>query len=100
MDMAATKVTFTLDAQSLGLLAEAAARLSMPKSEVVREAILEFHDRIGRLSERERAALLRVFDDLVPRIPLRDESQVEGEIGEIRKARRTGGRRALSKAKS
>lgn len=45
----------------------------MPKSEVVREAILEFH-RIGRLGEREPTALLRVFDDLVPKIPPRDES--------------------------
>ena len=43
----------------------------MPKSEVVREAILEFH-RIGRLGEP--TALLRVFDDLVPKIPPRDES--------------------------
>ena len=45
-----TKVTFTLDQATLARLQETAARLAKPKSEVVREAILEFHDRIVRLS--------------------------------------------------
>jgi hypothetical protein len=67
--MATIKVTFTLDETALSRLQDASARLSLPKSEIVREAILEFHDRIGRLSEREHASMLRAFDELIPKIP-------------------------------
>jgi len=91
--MATTKVTFTLDQATVSRLQEAAARLARPKSEVVREAILEFYDRIGRLSERERLSLLRAFDEVVPRIPRRDVREVERELKVIRQARRRGGRR-------
>ena len=90
--MATTKVTFTLDAESLARLNDSASRLSMPKSEVVREAIMEFHERIGRLSERERAALLRAFDSLVPKIPKRALAEVDQEIEDLRLSRRDGGR--------
>ena len=92
--MAATKVTFTLDQATIARLQDAAERLALPKSEVVREAILEFHERIGKLSERERLRLLRTFDEMVPRIPHRDVREVERELKEIRDARRGGGRRS------
>jgi hypothetical protein len=91
--MATTKVTFTLDQATVTRLAEAAVRLAMPKSQVVREAILEYYDRIGRLSERERLRLLRTFDEVVPRIPARDAREVERELKALRQARRSGGRR-------
>jgi len=91
--MAAVKVTFTLDELTIARLTEAAIRLAIPKSEVVREAIQEFHERIGRLSERERLRLLAAFDELVPRIPARDVLEVEREIQAVRRARRRGGRR-------
>jgi hypothetical protein len=90
--MGTTKVTFTLDDAALSCLRDAAERLSLPKSEIVREAIMEFHDRIGRLSERERVALLRAFDELVPVIPTRSATEVDREIAGIRTARRAGGR--------
>jgi hypothetical protein len=92
--MATAKVTFTLDQATVTRLAEAAARLAMPKSQVVREAILEYYDRIGRLSERERLSLLRTFDEVVPRIPARDARAVERELKALRQARRSGGRRS------
>jgi hypothetical protein len=92
--MATTKVTFTLDQATVTRLAEAAARLARPKSQVVREAILEYYDRIGRLSERERLSLLRTFDEVVPRIPARDAREVERELKALRQARRSGGRRS------
>jgi hypothetical protein len=98
--MGTTKVTFTLDELSLTRLKDASARLSLPKSEIVREAIMEFHDRLGRLSERERVALLRVFDELVPRIPKRSSDETDAEIAGIRDSRRAGGRAASSKRKS
>lgn len=94
--MATTKVTFTLDDLSLARLNDSAARLSMPKSEVVREAIMEFHERIGRLSERERATLLRAFDSLVPKIPERALAEVDQEIEDLRLSRRDGGRGSLA----
>ena len=92
--MALAKVTFTLDQATVALLEDAAARLSLPKSRVVREAVLEFHDRIGRLNPRERAEMLRAFDELVPRIPVRSGAAVERELAELRRARRAGGRRS------
>ena len=88
------KVTFTLDSVTVGRLNQAAERLQRPKSQVVRDAIREFHERIGRLSEAERTRLLRAFDELVPAIPARPQGEVDREIAEIRKARRAGGRRS------
>ena len=94
--MATTKVTFTLDAPALASLNDAAERLSLPKSEIVREAILEFHARIGRLSERERIDMLRALDELMTQVSSRPQADVEHELAEIRSARRTGGRRSIS----
>jgi len=41
----------------------------------VREAVADYHSRIGRLSERERQRMLRVFDSLVPLIPARSQGR-------------------------
>lgn len=97
--MASIKVTFTLDSKTIERLANAADRLAVPKSEVVREAIAEFHDRLGRLSERERTALLRTFDEVVPRIAPRSAKNVRRELAAIRQARRSGGRRTSADQK-
>lgn len=94
--MATTKVTFTLDQTTINRLQDSSVRLAIPKSQVVREAILDFHERIGRLSERERTKMLRAFDEFVPKIPPRSASDVDQELAEIRNARRTGGRRTRS----
>jgi hypothetical protein len=94
--MVSTKVTFTLDQATIARLQDAAARLSLPKSEVVREAIQDFHERIGQLSERERLRLLRTFDEMVPRIPTRSLRTVENELSAIRRARKAGGRKSLA----
>ncbi len=87
------KVTFTLDEATIVRLNDAAQRLTLPKSEVVREAIQEYHDRIGKLSEAERARMLADFDRLVPAIPSRPDGDVQKEIEGIRKARRRGDRK-------
>ncbi len=91
--MATVKVTFTLDPETVARLRQAAERLARPQSAVVREAIHDYSERVGRLSERERLRLLGLFDELVPRIPARPSSAVERELKEIRRARRAGGRR-------
>lgn len=98
--MATSKVTFTLDQATVARLQDAAARLAKPKSEIVREAILDFHDRLDRLSERERTRLLKVFDEYVTAMPLENSTGVDREISEIRRARRAGGRRANRRIKA
>ena len=92
--MATAKVTFTLDEDTIARLRATAERLAKPKSQVVREAIRDFSDRAGRLSERERRRLLEAFDRLVPGIPARPLRDVERELADLRRARRTGGRRS------
>ncbi|HEX9187234.1 MAG TPA: ribbon-helix-helix protein, CopG family [Vicinamibacteria bacterium] len=92
--MATTKVTFTLDDDTIARLRATAERLAIPRSAVVREAIRDFGDRAGRLSERERRRLLEAFDRLVPAIPARPLRDVERELADLRRARRAGGRRA------
>jgi hypothetical protein len=96
--MALAKVTFTLDHATLTRLGEAAQRLARPKSQIVREAIHDFHERMGRLGEGERLRLLRVFDEVVPRIPERPLAEVHKELTAIRRARRAGGRRSRGAA--
>jgi len=86
------KVTYTLDDATVRRVESASERLSVPKSQVIRDAVAEFHDSTGRLSERERLRQLRVLRDLAPLIPKRPQAEVEQEIAEIRSARRTGGR--------
>lgn len=90
--MASVKATFTLDEETASRLAQVAQRLHRPKSEIVREAILEYGERVNRLGERERLRLLRSFDQLVPRIPTRSGSDVEAELESVRASRRAGGR--------
>ena len=87
------KVTFTLDEATVARLRQAAARLARPQSQVVREAIRDYAERAGKLSEDERLRLLRAFDELVPRIRRRPAVAVAAEIRAVRDARRRGGRR-------
>jgi len=94
--MATTKVTFTLDEETVHRIDDAAVRLGKPKSQVVREAVADYHSRIGRLSESERTRMLKVFDALVLAIPARPRREAEDEQREIRKARRSGGRPSKS----
>jgi hypothetical protein len=77
--------------------AVAAERLAKPKSQVVREAVSEYHDRIGRMSGRERLEKLRLFDALLPLIPSRGRGAAQRELKAIREARRSGGRRSLAR---
>ena len=86
------KVTFTLDEETVGRLRQASARLIRPQSQVVRDAIREYADRVGRLSESERFRLLAAVDAIADRKPTRARSQVDRELREIRSARRDGGR--------
>jgi hypothetical protein len=55
-------------------------QLAKPKSQVVRDAILDFHDRLGRLSERERLHKLQLFDQLVPKIPVSRRTKIRAAL--------------------
>ncbi|MCX6626802.1 MAG: ribbon-helix-helix protein, CopG family [Candidatus Solibacter sp.] len=94
--MASNKVTFTLDAETVHRIEDAAEILAKPKSQIVREAVADYHGRIGRLSESERQRMLKIFDTLVPLIPARPQREVDDELKEIRRARRSGGRLSRS----
>ena len=87
------KVTFTLDDQTVARLRQAAERLNKPQSQVVREAVRDYADRVGRLSEHERLRMLSALDGIVKRKPTRSTADVDRELREIRVARRSGGRR-------
>ncbi len=90
----ATKVTFTLDDVTVSRIEEAAERLRKPKSAVVRDAIADFYERLGRLSEKEKAAMLRALDEYMSRPPSGSNAEVDRELREIRRARRNWRSRA------
>jgi predicted transcriptional regulator len=88
------KMTFTLDDETVASLKQAAERLAMPRSAVVREAIREYGARAGRLGEEERRRMLRAIDAMARRPPTRSRAAVERELAEVRRSRRGGGRRS------
>jgi hypothetical protein len=90
--MGTVKVTFTLDEATVKRIASASERLALPKSQVVREAVEDYYERLGKMSEQERKRMLRIFDEVVPKIPARALKEVRRELKEIRVARRLGGR--------
>ena len=90
------KVTFTLDDRTVSRLRQTAARANKPQSQVVREAVNDYADRVGRLSESERLRMLATLDAIVSRNPARTAAAVDQELREIRAARRSGGRRHRS----
>jgi predicted transcriptional regulator len=86
------KMTFTLDGETADRIDRTAARLGMPKSGVVREAVSEYSAKSDRLSDSERTRLLAAFDAFVPKIPNRRAADIARELAAIRKARRAGWR--------
>jgi hypothetical protein len=90
------KMTFTLDDATVARLRRTAERTAKPQSQIIREAIGDYAERIGRLSDAERRRMLEVFDSLVPAIPARPAKDAPAEIRAIRAARRAGGRRHRS----
>ena len=77
-----------LDEESIERLSVTAKRLRKSKSEVVRKAIADYHDRVGRLSEAERQRLLGIIDTSLSRLPRRRQADVAKEIEAIRAGRR------------
>ena len=88
-----TKVTFTLDDDTVELIRAIADRRRQPKSLVVREAVAAYANREEKLDDAERARRLRVLDELMAQPPTRPQRDVEKELRELRRARRVGWRR-------
>jgi hypothetical protein len=88
----AVKMTVTLDEMTVSRLNRVAARMAKPKSQVVREAILEYEAKSDRVPEEERLRRLRIMEEIMAKPPTRSQREVDREIAEIRRARRHGGR--------
>jgi predicted transcriptional regulator len=86
------KVTYTLDDETVQRIRRVSSRLGKSHSLVVREAVKDYEARSDRLSDEERARLLAAFDELMPKIPRRSRAEIDAELAEIRRARRSGWR--------
>jgi len=93
--MGALKMTFTLDEATVKRIEAASQRLALPKSQVVREAVHDYYERLGKMSEQERKRMLRIFDEVISTIPARPLNELRRELKNIRLARRLGGRATL-----
>jgi predicted transcriptional regulator len=87
------KFTFVFDEATAAALKATAARLRKSQSLVVREAVAEYAARAGRLTDGERRRMLGTIDAMMRRAQTRSAKEVDGELREVRRARRHGGRR-------
>ena len=90
-------MTFTFDEDTAVTLRRTASRLKKPQSAVVREAIRDYASRADRLTHDEQKHMLRVVDRLLSRKPDRTADQVDEELKDIRRLRKSGGRRTGSR---
>lgn len=84
------KVTYTLDEATVDAIRSVARRRNKPQSLIVREAVAAYAAQEEKLSDAERARRMRVVDELMNRSPTRSHAEVERELREIRRSRRTG----------
>ena len=88
-----TKVTFTLDDDTLEAIRSIAIRRRKPRSLVIREAVAAYARLEDKLDEGERKRRLAVLDDLMARPHTRPAVDVDQELREIRRTRRVGWQR-------
>jgi len=83
------EMTFTLDETTAAKLRQSAARLDKSLREVVCEAIDDYSDRVWRLRERQNQHLLKVVNDLIPKLigPAEAADQPDAARTERRRAR-------------
>jgi predicted DNA-binding protein len=84
------KLTFSLDDSTVRVLKETAERSRKPQSLIVREAIAHYAAREDILPAAERERLLGVLRRMKTRAPTRPSSEVDRELRDIRRSRRTG----------
>jgi len=91
----ATKVTYTLDDETVARIRKLAERSRKPQSLVVREAVAHYAAREEKLTPEEQDRMLRVIDEMKkrPRRPGdKTAADVDRELKELRLARRSRGR--------
>jgi O6-methylguanine-DNA--protein-cysteine methyltransferase len=88
-----TKVTFTLDDDTVATIREIAERRRKPQSLIVREAVAAYAAQEEKLDDGERTRRLRVLDDLAAEPQTRRQADVDQELRQIRVGRRVGWRR-------
>jgi predicted DNA-binding protein len=84
------KLTFSMDDATVEALRKAATRSGKPQSLIVREAIALYTAQEDRLSEADRARLLDVLQRIRARPAKRTGVDVDRELRELRRSRRTG----------
>ena len=84
------KVTFSLDDETVQTLRRAADRTRKPQSVIVREAIAQYAAREEMLSDDERQRLMGVLQQIKTKRPARSSADVDRELADLRRARRTG----------
>lgn len=84
------KVTFTLDEETVRKLRKMAERTKKPQSLVVREAVARYTAREDKLTPEEQARMLRALDEFRKVARPRPRSEVDKELRELRRSRRTG----------
>lgn len=84
------KVTFTLDEETVGTLRKMAERTRKPQSLVVREAVAHYAAKEDKLTPEEQVRVLRVLDELGSKLPTKPREEVDRELRDLRRSRRTG----------
>ena len=84
------KVTFTLDDETVRNLRKIAERTKKPQSLVVREAVAQYSAREDRLTPEEQERMLRALEEFRKAAPSRPRSEVDKELRQLRRSRRTG----------
>ena len=88
--MGMAKMTFSFDDETVRTLRATAERLHKSQSLVVREAIAEYGAREDRLPDEERERRLAVLRELTSQPPTRSRAEVDRELRDIKRTRRTG----------
>ncbi len=84
------KVTFTLDEGTVRQLRKMAERTKKPQSLVVREAVAHYAAKEDKLTDEERERKLRILRELGSQLPTRPQEEVDRELRDLRRSRRTG----------
>jgi hypothetical protein len=84
------KLTFSLDDETVRLLRRVSEQKRKAQSLVVREAIAEYSAREDRLPDEERERRLKVIRELTSQPPTRPGGEVDRELRDLRRTRRTG----------
>ena len=90
----AVKVTYTLDDETVRRIRKLAERSRKPQSLIVREAVAHYAGREATLTPEERERKLAILRDIGAKLPTRSDKDVERELKDIRRSRRTGWRRS------